>query len=341
MPANRRVFLSRGAIAVGMALGSSPLNLLARPAKAAASFATGSADHEVLRFVATYGRDPLFVGGGVLARSNGIATAAISLVVRADVADAFAGALAKIPFKPVYADGDTLSFVADGTVYELENLTSEEYDSRLASYQAQGGTRFAHEAASYSLAQRQVRDPLCSMSGGVRQLRRTVAETFLTGRVSQMLRGLTEAGRYALAPDAEFDAFRRRTLNEIPRTAEETTAVAALILGALAPIGAGVQAARLAELAVSPLTSASFGRHAARGGAQTMTRYQQLRPVAQRLGISSGALWLATLVSPSWPLSGIQPAVTTADYLSHLQTRAAFAEAQQLFQTKAPSSSSK
>ena len=341
MPANRRVFLSRGTIAVGMVLGSSPLSLLARaPGTAAArGFVTGGADQEVLDFVATYGSDPFFVGGGVLARANGIATASISLVVRADDVATLSSSLAAIPFKPVYAEGDILSFVADGTVYQLENLPSEEYDSRLASFQTQGGTRFAHDAASYNLAKQQVSDPLGAMSGGVRQLRRTTAESSLTGRVRQMLRGLTEAGRYALAPDAEFDAFRRHTLNEIPRTAEETSAVAALILGAVAPLGAGVQSARLAELAVSPLTSASFGRHSARGGAQTMTRYQQLRPIAQRLGLSSGALWLATLMSPFWPQSGVQPAITTADYLGHLQTRAALAEAQQLFQTKAPSSS--
>lgn len=337
MPANRRVFLSRGAIAVGMALGSAPLNLLAKPSKMAATFATGGADEEVFQFVATYGRDPFFVGGGVLARADGIASSAISLVVRADDAEALAAALAAIPFKPVYAEGDTLSFVAAGTVYQLENLPSEEYASRLASFRTKGGTSFAHDAATYTPGQRQVRDPLGSMSGDTRRLRRTSAEISLTARVGQLIRGLTEAGRYALVPDAEFDAFRRRTLSESPRTPDEAGAVASLILGAVAPLSSGSQSARVGELAVSALTSVSFGRQAARGGAQTTARYQQLRPVAQRLGVSSGALWLATLLGPSWPQSGVEPTITTGDYLSRLQTRAALAEARQLFQTKASS----
>ncbi len=338
MTANRRVFLSRSAIAVGVALGASPVNLLARAPRAAGTFATGGADQEVLAFAATYGRDPFFIGGGVLARANGIVSAPISLVVRTDDVAALSRSLDALPFKSVYASENTLSFEAGGAVYRLENLSSEEYGQRLGQVQARGGTLFAHDAVRYPLAQRQVQDPLGSMTGGESQLRRTAAEISLTARVGQMLRGLIEAGRYALVPDAEFDAFRRRTLAESPGTAEETAVVASLLIGAVAPLSAGGQASRLAELATSPLASASFGRHSARGGAQTMARYQQLRPVGNRLGVSAGALWLAALLGPSWPQSGVRPQATTADYLSELQTQAALTEARQLFKS-GPSSS--
>jgi hypothetical protein len=338
MSANRRVFLSRSAVAVGLALGTSPMSLLARAPRPPATFATSGADQEVLNFAATYGRDPFFVGGGVLGRTRGIVAAPISLVVRADNVAALSKSLDAMPFKSVHAAGNTLSFEAGGSVYQLENLSSEEYGQRLARVQTRGGTAFAHDAARYPLAQRQVQDPLGSMAGGESQLRRTAAEVSLTARVGQLLRGLVEAGRYALVPDAEFDAFRRRTLSESPGTAEDAAAVASLLLGAVAPLSAGGQASRLAELATSALASASFGRHSARGGAQTMARYQQLRPVGNRLGLSSGALWLAALLGPSWPQSGVHPQVTTTDYLSNLQTQAALAEARQLFRT-GPSSS--
>lgn len=333
MPANRRVFLGRGAIAVGATLAVSPLSVLAAP-RPSRVFTTSRTDLEVIRFVSAYGRDPLFVGGGVLARTNGVLTAPISLLVRVTDTGALCDSLDALPFKQVYANGNTLSFAAGGAVYQVENLPARDYIQRTSRLSIRGVTPFAHDAAHYSPNLRQVQDPLGAMTAGEARLRRTTAEVSLPNRVKQMLRGLIDAGRYGLVPDAEFDAFRRRTFAESANTPADIAAVAALLLGAVAPLSDAGQAAILAQLVASPLASSSFGWSSSQTGLLAPSRVQGKQAAGNRGGQANGAQWLALMLSASGAKPGVQPAVATVDYLSSRQTRSALAEIRRLSSTK-------
>lgn len=294
-----------------------------------------AADAAVLKFVAAYSAEFRFAGGGVLGRLNGHSTAPIAILARLDNLDLFKQALARLPFSPVFAGGDRLSFVYADAAYQLESLPPAEYARKLESLGLPTGVWFAHDAVQRSTEARQLTDPFGAISGPEPQLRRTSSVGGLPGQTAQLVRGLVDAARYGLAPDLEFRAFRRQTLASTAGSEQEAARIAPVVLGAIAPLGAARQSETLFEVIASPLAASSVGRILGQSAPQLLARYYHWRTRARALGVSSGAVGLATLLGPSWPSSGIRP-MMECDPFGLWETRAALAEARRLVESSPP-----
>lgn len=343
MHTNRRDFIARGAVVAGVALGASPLDLVAEKAPLSEQARRGpglpilATDRAVLSFASTYAQAPIFLGGGVLGRLKGGTRPSLTVLLRVDDLATMSRALESIPFKAVYAEGDTLSFDVCGVAYRLENLPTAEYQSRLVGLGRRSAASFAHDAVSFDVGQKRLSDPHGSMSGATARLQRVTAAMGLVRQTSQLLRGWVESARFGLVPDAEFNAFRRQTLDQAVTSPEDASSVGQRVLGAMAPLALSAGTEAVGELVGSRLAASSLLLQTGQTAKTVESRYQKLRRNASPADVSDAALWLASVLGPAWRDHGVRSAPITADRLGELQTLGALSEARKFLKSSGPS----
>ena len=150
MKSDRRTFLRLGSLVVGATL-LRPQALFGLGAdKGVLSF--DAAEMRLLEFAASYGTAVRVTGVSVLGRLRAGGGRGLHLLVEVNDFMKLAKALLSAPFKNFFVNGNTISVATPGSASVIENLTAEEFATRIGQLNRSENIAFAHDALMYDPA---------------------------------------------------------------------------------------------------------------------------------------------------------------------------------------------
>ena len=203
-----------------------------------------------------------------------------------------ANAILGAPFKNFFADGNTLSMASPGSASVIENLSAEEFATRLAQLSRAENIAFAHDALMYDPATKAFSDPFGAIDAG--ELKLINRPTKTPAALEVALRGMGEARAAGMAEGETFARWKAQLLKASVHSSAAQPIAAAFVRGlpALAALAGSdnVKSAVATSLVSSAVESAL--------GLKSRTVIGEFDRVRAIFGesYSDGAVWLYVLL---------------------------------------------
>ncbi len=331
MHINRRRFLTRGGAAAGVALLISPAVVRAeRILTGSGRVALGltPADRTVLAFADQIGSGAVFTGGGVLARLNSNLTAPLSIRVAVDHSEWLIRSFNMLPFREVYASGNTLQWVQKGAAYSFESLDRATYQQAEADRVSGRSIEFAHDAVSWNSVTRRISDPHQSIQGSSLRLSRLSTPTDSLGQVRQWVRGWVEAANYNLEPDSEFLQFHQQLRSSDVSSLGTAEAISTLVLSGLSSLAGPAPAVPVHSILAAPMVRECLPSLTGEPVAMGIARHLEL---VRTFGDQGGSTWLAALLGENRSAAASVVALSEHNFGTAFHVRTSVREARKVW----------
>ncbi len=287
MKSDRRSFIRLGSLALGASCLMRPRTLFALGAdKGVLSF--DAAEMRLLDFAASYGTAVRVTGVTVLGRLRAGGGRGLHLLVEVNDFMKLAKAILSAPFQSFFANGNTLSIAALGNASVIENLTAEEFATRLGQLNRSENIAFAHDALMYDPATKTFSDPFGALDAGELKLINRPAKTPVALEVA--LRGTGEARAARLAEGETFAGWKAQLLKASVHASAAQPIAAAFVRGlpALAALGGSDN---VKTVVTSPLISSAIDSALGLKSRAVIGEFDRVRAIFGET-YSDGAVWL-------------------------------------------------
>jgi hypothetical protein len=250
-----------------------------------------AAEMRLLDFAASYGSSVRVTGVSVLNRLHGTGRG-LHLLVQVNDFVKLANVILSAPFKNFFADGNTISIASAGSTSVIENLSAEEFATRLAQLNRSQEIAFAHDALMYDPATKAFSDPFGALDAGELKLINRPTKTAAALEVA--LRGTAEARATGMAEDQIFSAWKAQLLKASVHSsaAQPIAAVFVKALPALAALGGSDS---VKAVVGSPLVSSAIDSALGLKSRTVIGEFDRVRAIFGE-SYSDGAVWLYVLL---------------------------------------------
>lgn len=290
MNSNRRSFIRLGSLALGASCLLRPRTLFALGSdKGVLSF--DAAEMRLLDFAASYGSSIRVIGVSVLNRLHGGGRGLHLLVEVSDFVK-LANAILSAPFKNLFVNGNTLAIASPGSASVIENLSAEEFATRMGQLSRTDDMAFAHDALMYDPATKAFSDPFGAIDAGELKLINRPAKTPAALEVA--LRGMGEARATGMAEGETFATWKAQLLKASVHSSAAQPIAAVFVRGlpALAALGGSDN---VKNAVASPLVSSAVDSALGLKGRAVIGEFDRVRAIFGE-SYSDGAVWLYVLL---------------------------------------------
>jgi len=251
-----------------------------------------AAELKLLDFVTSYSSVVRITGASVLGHFRPEDHAGLRVLVQVTDFAKAAEALLRTPFKNFYAKENSLSFVAQGSGYVIENLSAGDFARRLAQLSARENVVFAHDALSYDPVAKQLDDPLSSLSAGELQLINRPTKT--PEALAVAMRGTGDA-RSAGIPEGDTFATWKAQLVRSQATSKAAYPIAAAFVRELPAFAALAGSEDVKSALATPLISSAIKGALGMTTRQAIGEFDRVREIFGQ-SYSDAGVWLYVLL---------------------------------------------
>lgn len=227
MISDRRSFLRVGSL-LACAVAVRPQLLFAQ-ATTPGVLSFDATELKLLEYVASYSSVVRLTGASVLGHFRTDSNSGLRLLVQVTDFTKAAEALLRSPFQKFYAKENSVSFVAQGGGYVIENLSAGDFARRLSQLGAKENAVFAHDALSYDPIAKQLDDPLGALV--TREIKLISQPTKTPEALAVAMRGTGEARSAGVPESAEFTKWKAQVVKPTTTSKAAYPIAAAFVRG--------------------------------------------------------------------------------------------------------------
>jgi hypothetical protein len=205
MISDRRSFLRVGSLLVCGGL-LRPRSLFAIGEKTPGVLSFDATELHLLDFVSSYSSVVRMTGASVLGHFHPESGSGLRLLVQVTDFFKLAEAHLRSPFKKFCTNGNSMSFVAQGSGHVIENLSAPEFAARLNALSSKENIAFAHDALGYDPIAKQIDDPLGALTANELRLVNRPAKT--PEALAVAMRGTGDARAAGVAEGEDFAKWK-------------------------------------------------------------------------------------------------------------------------------------
>ena len=287
MISDRRSFLRVGSLLVcGGILRPQSLFALGENTPGVLSF--DATELKLLDFVSSYSSVVRMTGASVLGHFHPESGSGLRLLVQVTDFFKLSEAHLRAPAEKFSTNGNSMSFVAQGSGHVIENLSAADFARRLAQLGSKENVFFAHDALSYDPIAKQVDDPLGSLATRELKLLNRPAKT--PEALAVAMRGTGDA-RAAGVPEGEDFAKWKAQLVRSTVTAKAAYPIAAAFVRGLPAFAALAGSDDVKSALATPLISSAIKGALGMTAPQAIGEFDRVRAIFGQSYSDSG-VWL-------------------------------------------------
>lgn len=287
MISDRRSFLRVGSLLVcGGILRPRSFFALGQNAPGVLSF--DATELKLLDFVSSYSSVVRMTGACVLGHFRPESGSGLRLLVQVTDFFKLADAYLRSPFPKFSTNGNSMSFVAQGSGHVIENLSADDFTRRLTQLGRRENLAFAHDALSYDPIAKQLDDPLGNLA--TRELKLINRPTKTPEALAVAMRGTGEA-RAAGVPEGEDFAKWKAQLVRSSVTEKAAYPIAAAFVRALPAFAALAGSDAVKSALATPLISSAIKPALGMTAQQAIGEFDRVRAIFGQSYSDSG-VWL-------------------------------------------------
>jgi hypothetical protein len=291
MISDRRSFLRVGSLLVCGGLVR-PHSLFALGEKTPGVLSFDATELHLLDFVSSYSSVVRLTGASVLGHFKLESGSGLRLLVQVTDFVKLAEAHLRAPTKKFSTNGNSMSFVAQGSGHVVENLSAPEFATRLNALSSKENIAFAHDALSYDPIAKQLDDPLGALSAN--ELKLINRPTKTPEALAVAMRGTGDA-RAASVPEGETFAQWKAQLVRSSVTAKAAYPIAAAFLRGLPAFAALAGSDDVKSALATPLISTAIKPALGMPANQAIGEFDRVREIFGQSYSDSG-VWLYVLL---------------------------------------------
>lgn len=284
---DRRSFLRVGSLLLcGSAL--QPHSLFALGEKTPGVLSFDATELKLVEFVSSYGSAVRMTGASVLGHFRPESGSGLRLLVQVTDFFKLSQAHLRAPATRFSTNGNSMSFVAQGSGHVIENLSAAEFAARLNALGSKENLFFAHDALSYDPIAKQLDDPLGALTAGELKLINRPAKT--PEALAVAMRGTADA-RSAAVPEGEDFAKWKAQLVRPTVTAKAAHPIMAAFVRELPAFAAMAGSDDVKSALGTPLISSSIKGALGMTAKQAIGEFDRVRGIFGQSYSDSG-VWL-------------------------------------------------
>lgn len=243
---------------------------------------------KLIEFVSSYSSVVRMTGASVLGHFRPESGSGLRLLVQVTNFFKLSEAHLRAPATRFSTNGNSMSFVAQGSGHVVENLSETEFAARINTLGSKENLVFAHDALSYDPIAKQLDDPLGALTAGELKLINRPAKTPEALQVA--MRGTGDA-RAAGVPEGEDFAKWKAQLVRSSVTAKAALPIAAAFVRALPAFAAMAGSDDMKSAVATPLISSALKAALGLTAKQTVGEFERVRAIFGQSYSDSG-VWL-------------------------------------------------
>jgi hypothetical protein len=284
---DRRSFLRVGSLLVcGSVLRPHTLFALGEKTPGVLSF--DATELHLLDFVSSYSSVVRMTGASVLGHFHPESGSGLRLLVQVTDFFKLSEAHLRSPFTKFNTNGNSMSFVAQGSGHVIENLSAADFARRIAQLGSKENLAFAHDALSYDPVAKQLDDPLGALSANELKLINRPAKT--PEALAVAMRGTGDA-RAAGVPEGEDFAKWKAQLVRSSVTAKAAYPIAAAFVRGLPAFAVLAGSDEVKSALATPLISSAIKGALGMTAKQVVGEFDRVREIFGQ-SYSDGGVWL-------------------------------------------------
>jgi hypothetical protein len=288
---DRRSFLRVGSLLLcGSVLRPGSLFALGERTPGVLSF--DATELKLIEFVSSYSSVVRMTGASVLGHFRPESASGLRLLVQVTDFFKLSQAHLRAPSKKFSTNGNSMSFVAQGSGHVIENLSAAEFAARLNALGSKENLAFAHDALTYDPIAKQLDDPEGALTAGQLRLINRPAKT--PEALAVAMRGTADA-RSAALPEGEDFAKWKAQLVRSNATAKAAYPIAAAFVRGLPEFASLAGTDDVKSALATPLISSSIKSALGLTTKQAIGEFDRVRGIFGQ-SYSDPGVWLYVML---------------------------------------------
>jgi hypothetical protein len=284
---DRRSFLRVGSLLLcGSVLRPQSIFALGENTPGVLSF--DATELKLIEFVSSYSSVVRMTGASVLGHFRPESGSGLRLLVQVTDFFKLSEAYLRAPVTRFSTNGNSMSFVAQGSGHVVENLSETEFAVRLNALGSKENLAFAHDALSYNPIAKQLDDPQGAMSAG--ELKLVNRPTKTPEALAVAMRGTADA-RAAAVPEGEDFAKWKAQLVKSTVTTKAAYPIAAAFVRGLPAFAVLAGSDDVKSALATPLISSSMKPALGMTANQAIGEFDRVRGIFGQ-SYSDAGVWL-------------------------------------------------
>lgn len=247
---------------------------------------------KLLDFVASYSSVVRLTGASVLSHFRTDSGSGLRVLVQVTDFVKLAEAHLRSPIKKFSTNGNSFSFVTQGSGHVVENLSAVDFARRLAQLGGKDNAVFAHDALSYDPIAKQLDDPFGALSAN--ELKLLAPPTKTPEALAVAMRGTGEA-RAANVPEGSVFANWKAQLVRSQVTSKAAYPIAATFVRQLPAFAALAGSDDVKSAVATPLISSAIKSGLGMTAKQAIGEFDRVREIFGQ-SYSDAGVWLYVIL---------------------------------------------
>ena len=288
---DRRSFLRVGSLLLcGGALR--PHSLFAFGEKTPGVLSFDATELKLVEFASSYGSAIRMTGASVLGHLRPESGSGLRLLVQVTDFFKLSEAHLRAPSKKFSTNGNSMSFVVQGSGHVIENLSETEFAAKINALSSKENVAFAHDALIYDPIAKQLDDPLGALTAGELKLVNRPAKTPEALRVA--MRGTGDARAAGVAEGEDFAKWKAQLVRSTVTTKAAYPIAAAFVRG-LPSFAALAGSEEVKSALETGLVSSAIKPALGMTAKQVIGEFDRVRGIFGQ-SYSDGGVWLHVLL---------------------------------------------
>jgi hypothetical protein len=243
---------------------------------------------KLIEFVSSYSSTVRMTGASVLGHFRPESGSGLRLLVQVTDFFKLSEAHLRAPSKRFSTNGNSMSFVAQGSGHVVENLSEPEFAARISALGSKENLAFAHDALSYDPIAKQLDDPLGALTAGELKLINRPAKT--PEALAVAMRGTADARAAGVRESEDFAKWKAQLVRSTA-TAKAAYPIAAAFVRGLPAFAALAGSDDVKSALATPLISSSIKPALGMTANQAIGEFDRVRGIFGQ-SYSDAGIWL-------------------------------------------------
>lgn len=243
---------------------------------------------KLFEFVSSYSSVVRMTGASVLGHFRPESGSGLRLLVQVTDFFKLSEAHLRAPSKKFSTNGNSMSFVSQGSGHVIENLSEAEFAARLNALGSKENTAFAHDALSYDPIAKQLDDPLGALAAGELKLINRPAKT--PEALAMAMRGTADARAAGVREGEDFAKWKAQLVRPTV-AAKAAYPIAAAFVRGLPAFAARAGSDDVKSALATPLISSAIKPALGMTANQVIGEFDRVRGIFGQ-SYPDGAVWL-------------------------------------------------
>lgn len=284
---DRRSFLRVGSLLLcGSVLRPQSIFALGENTPGVLSF--DATELKLIEFVSSYSSVVRMTGASVLGHFRPESGSGLRLLVQVTDFFKLSEAHLRAPAKRFSTNGNSMSFIAQGSGHLVENLSAAEFAARINALGSKESLVFAHDALSYDPIAKQLDDPQGALTAGELKLVNRPAKT--PDALAVAMRGTADARAAGVREGEDFAKWKAQLVRSIA-TAKAAYPIAGAFVRGLPAFAAMAGSDDVKSALATPLISSSIKPALGMTANQAIGEFDRVRGIFGQ-SYSDAGVWL-------------------------------------------------